>query len=292
MSRWIGARLPPTRESASGVWTLAEAMRYKAAGLWPGNKFDDAINIAGVKADLQCCIDVGATACYPGTGQTLTDLTGNANNFFLGADGSATSADPTFNGSVGGVSVNEYLSFDGGDYCRFAAANPTWVNNLHKDNALWSAAMWARIPATAAVRSIFGTARGSTNQTGVNCYYTSGNVLHFEAADGSAPAIMSADHGGSITANTWTFIGLSMNEAAGANGFAFAINDDVDLFTSTYATPSTNNATDTLEFGALGNANTPLVNGSRIACVAFWTRALSPAELLELFKRSRSRFGV
>ena len=120
---------------------------------------------------------------------------------------------------------------------------PMWNGEPSSARTDVSAAMWARIPATAAVRSIFGTARGSTNQTGVNCYYTSGNVLHFEAADGSAPAIMSADHGGSITANTWTFIGLSMNEAAGANGFAFAINDDVDLFTSTYATPSTNNAT-------------------------------------------------
>lgn len=96
------------------------------------------------------CFDVDATiaASYGGSGQTWANLIASpadgaaqtAYDFYLGANGTATTDDPTFTGTAGNAAA--YFSLDGGDYFKLKGANPTLLNNLHKTtsgNAWWLA---------------------------------------------------------------------------------------------------------------------------------------------------------
>jgi len=98
----------------------------------------DAITTAGLTSGLQLALDAGDTNSYSGSGQSWLDTSGNGYDFFRGITGGANSDDPTFNGTSGGISINEYWSFDGDDFFIYDSANETWMNNLHKNNAQWS----------------------------------------------------------------------------------------------------------------------------------------------------------
>ena len=84
-------------------------------------------------------IDSADANCYPGTGQILSDISGNAQrddyDFTLGFDGSSASDEPTFVGTAGDMSPNTYFSLDGADFFRTAAGLPGWVQNVSKSSA-------------------------------------------------------------------------------------------------------------------------------------------------------------
>lgn len=66
--------------------------------------------------------------CYPGSGQTLATLDKDgaaltAYDFYLGATSSASTDDPTFNGTAGDSAA--YFSFDGGDKFKMQVNPPT-----------------------------------------------------------------------------------------------------------------------------------------------------------------------
>lgn len=93
----------------------------------------------GVLDSVCCDLDATIAASYGGTGQTWANLTTSPADgagrtdydFFLGADGSATTDDPTFTGSAGDPAA--YFALDGGDYFQsktFSAM--TTLFNLHK----------------------------------------------------------------------------------------------------------------------------------------------------------------
>ena len=69
--------------------------------------------------NLKLCLDAGDINSYSGSGQKWLDRSGLGHDFFLGVDGSANTDDPTFNGSPGNASSNEYFSVDGGDFFRY-----------------------------------------------------------------------------------------------------------------------------------------------------------------------------
>lgn len=85
------------------------------------------------------CFELDATLpdSYGGTGQVWSNVTtepadgsaGSAYNFYLGADGNITAADPAFNGVAG--TSGAYWSFDGGDAFKLAGAEG-FPGTLHK----------------------------------------------------------------------------------------------------------------------------------------------------------------
>ena len=101
-----------------------------------------AITTAGLTSGIQYALDAGDSNSYSGTGQSWLDTSGNEQDFFRGADGSASTDDPTFNGTAGGLSDTEYWSFDGGDFFRYDSAQETWMDNLHKNNARFAFMAW------------------------------------------------------------------------------------------------------------------------------------------------------
>ena len=98
------------------------------------------IRRCGLTTGLKLCLDKGDANSYA-SGQSWLDVSGNGYDFFLGATGGAEASDPTSNGTAGGRSPEEYWSFDGVQFFRLASANPTWVNNFHKDNAKFTLAV-------------------------------------------------------------------------------------------------------------------------------------------------------
>lgn len=124
--------------------------------------------VSSTVADL----DATVASSYGGSGQTWANLvtapadstSQTANDFFFGDDGTATTDDPTFNGTPGDAAA--YFSLDGADY--FTAKNPTttFVNNLHKTStAGWWVAMAFKFPSSQAGNvSLYGTSWNSTDK--------------------------------------------------------------------------------------------------------------------------------
>lgn len=71
-----------------------------------------AITRLNLSSGLKLCLDAGDAASYPGTGQSWLDVSGQANNFFLGANNTVTTDDPSFSGTPGGLTANESFTLE------------------------------------------------------------------------------------------------------------------------------------------------------------------------------------
>jgi hypothetical protein len=254
-------------------------------------KFIDIIVALGLSANLRLCLDAGDADSYT-SGQSWLDRSGNGYDFFRGATNSATTDDPAFNGSAGGLSASEYFSFDGGDYFRYDTTNETWMQNLHKNNAAWTWCAWVRITNTATVRSFFGSNGGAqTTGTGVHIVANASENLSVRCVNSNS-LVLQADSTLAIPTAQWTFAGISFNEAAGAGGSFFYCDGTGETFDGTYSSPSSGNASQTFEIGARGNGNGPLASGERMAGFMMWDAALSQANLTAIYNATRSRYGV
>lgn len=88
--------ITPSTSSASGVWTLDQAIKYKQENTWP--VFNQVVT-----TNLKLYLDAGNTASYPGSGTVWYDMSGNNNNFNI-VSGAYTATGPKymdFNGSYG-----------------------------------------------------------------------------------------------------------------------------------------------------------------------------------------------
>lgn len=260
---------------------------------WRGVPMIVAARRLGLASNLRLCLDAGDDASYS-SGQSWLDTSGNGYDFFRGADGSATATDPTFNGTAGRRSSGEFWSFDGGDYFTYDTTNETWMQNLHKNNAIFTAVAWFYCAAVNG--SIFGNDQSLETNIGTDFIIGAGAtslVLGVrKGSTGNALAVLSTDLGlGTLTTSVWSMCSISVDEGA-ATGL-MGINGSFASFTSTYTSPSASNATNTMQIGANGNGQRILPNNSRLASLMMWEgRALSQGELQALFQATRVRFGV
>lgn len=250
-----------------------------------------AIRRCGLTSGLQLCLDAGDAASYS-SGQSWLDTSGNGYDFFRGATSGAEASDPTFNGTAGQRASTNYWSFDGGDFFRLALANPSWVNDLHKDNAKFTLMTWIYFPdITSGTPTIFGT-NAATSNPGVIWYFDTAERHLFQVTHGTGAALLIYTSP-SIAIGAWHLFAVSIDEAVGANG-AFVYVDGVGTnWTSTYTTPSAAAATSTAEIGAAGSAASPLPNTTRLGMFAAWSGvALTQTQLNALYQTTRGRYGV
>lgn len=258
---------------------------------------------AGLTTGLQVCLDAGALASYPGSGQIWSDLSGNGFDFLLGADNSATATDPTWNagGTAGALTSSEYFSLDGGDYFTLdESANPAAFETLHKDNAVlaWLAAVYT--PGTwGANDALWGTSNGqATNNIGVTVACATGaGKLGIRVSNGSG-TVQNAYPDSAIATGAWRILGGSINEPAGSGGGflydtgSYSQVSAANTFDPTYSSPSSSSAAYKMQICAAGNGGNPIANGARIACFALWTTALTKANLDTIKALIGPRFGV
>ena len=174
----------------------------------------------------------------------------------------------------------------------------TWMENVHKDNATFTAAFWV-YPAdfTSTTQILCGTLNSAGGGIGFRYRITtpSGRTsLQVMNSDAGAGANVK-DIGGTLerplTAGAWNFAALSINEATGANGAILYNNGDATLHTSTYTTPNSGTPRDHLaDRGSRRRRRHPLRRAHRngLPMVA----RLAQTELASLFTATRPRFGV
>ena len=241
--------------------------------------------------NLKLCLDAGDSASYS-SGQSWLDRSGGGFDFFRGATSGAEASDPTFNGSAGGLSSSEYWSFDGGDYFLYDSAQETWMDALHKDNAIWSWCAWAYFGSVATAQAVIGDAQGVGNGVGVSVYVNS-TASYKLRVHNTGQAIDLTFATTTVSAGAWHFLAGSLNEATGANGANLFLDGTNEQFTSTYTSPAAGTATGALRLGGTGNNTSLLQSGSRLAEVAMWQgTALTPTDLTNIFNASKGRFGL
>ena len=242
----------------------------------------------GLTTGLKGVYDLGDIRSYDGVAtQTLADYNG-ADDFHFGATSSSAGDDPTFNGVAGDLSSAEFASTDGADLFR-AKAQPTWANEFHKNNALFSCVGYMQIPNLGSVDAIWGDHGGSSATIGTSLWVNASEQMKLNVV--SSPADLSATSSATFTTGTPVFFGLSVDEAAGANGVIMDIDGTQETFTSTYSAPSAAASTYPLELMASGNAELPLQNTSRLYEIAFWQGiALTGTNISDLKTEMDTRF--
>jgi hypothetical protein len=264
----------------------------------------DVIKHLGLTSGLKLCLDAGDANSYSGSGQVWSDLSGGGYHFNRGADSSAGSDDPTFNGVAGRQSASEYWSFDGGDEFRLAQSNPTWIENLHKNNAKYTFAAWVYVKGGVETQTIFATADSTAD---VGCFipivrldgqYFFELVVNNANANGSNTTAFHPFSGignGSenpLSLDAWNFISLSYDEPSGV--LIFWVNNTTREVTgSPYVNPSSAAATFVARMGmdTASPSLDPVVSGTRFNSVAMWDTALTAAQLSSLYNATKAKFG-
>lgn len=244
----------------------------------------DIIKDLGLATNLQVCLDAGDSASYDGASQIWVDRSGNGLNFNRGTTSSSETSDPTFNGTAGRQSINEYFSFDGGDVLTLGQTNPASINQMHQDSAKFT---FIEIEFSA-----FGAGDDGATGNGMNIGEDVNNHPGFEVFTTSATVYQSAPSSLTIPPGVWNFSGISFDEAAGA--LTFAVNGSYDAKAGqTYSSPSAAAATYPFQIAGIGDGVTTIAPaGGRVGWVAIWSRALSQAEMTLLFNATRGRYGL
>lgn len=228
-----------------------------------------AIQNRGLTTGLKVLIDAGASGSYSGSGQSWLDLSGNGYDFFLGADGSAAGDDPTFNGSAGGDSVNEYFGYDGGDYFQYDTTVETWMSNMHKDSAIFSYIAGVLLSTATSTIRLFDTANGSSQSGVASVCSTSAGLKHSVlVTDDAAGTEISLVSSVTPNASSWNFLGFSMDEASSTSGVMKTNGTTETGLTVTYPSPGTAAAT-AMRIGR-NNLGTFSTANTRIAFLAIW----------------------
>lgn len=246
----------------------------------------------GLLTGLVLCLDAGDAVSYT-SGQTWTDRSGAGNNYFRGATSSAAGDDPTFNGVAGGLSKNEFWSFDGGDFFGPTAAR-SYENTWHQNNALFTLLICANPISTAAHRWHNSSPAGGTS-IGHRFFTFSNMTLAIDNGGGTAGTVLTeASPAGDIEAGVWQAFGVSIDEAAGA-GF-FISNNGINPFTATYASPSGSAQSHDSRIAASivsGSPSGHVPSGTLMRSMLAWNgRALNEAELTIVQRAMMAPFTV
>lgn len=249
----------------------------------------DTLRRLNLLGNNRLCLDAGDRLSYEGGADTWRDRSGGGYDFYRGTGTGADAADPTHNGVAGRRTKGEYFSYDGGDYFTLAQANPTWLESIHKDNAVFTIVNITYTPTPAA---------GGWGHLGTHPIGGTGFLLGSQApTDGGAPTTLRSAffvfNGASVVieiatatdavANAWNFIAISLTEATGAG--VFQTNGTQETLTGkTYSSPSAGAASTMAIGNVAGGGATGDDAGCRSGGVMIWDRALSAAELGALYR--------
>jgi hypothetical protein len=274
------------------------------SGFGAGGVIDDGtfrtqiVDIANQSLNCRMIVDAGDANSWDDVvhSQQWYDVHGTL-NWALGTFSDPGTDDPTFVGTVGGLSSGEYWSLDGGDFWDSWSDTPAWMESFHKAGATFTLAFW-----------MYRTNTGDFWLISDASSFAAGTGFGF-ALDVGAPQIVVLDGGGTpypknIVADTalstgaWTFVGVSLDEAGGASGSFFytdgAYNQvsSSDTFNGAYTTPATGDSDFWLSLMARGDNVEMAVNGTRLAGAFIWDRALSKADLDAVYNATKGRFGL
>jgi hypothetical protein len=253
----------------------------------------DIITDLGLSTGLKVCLDAGDASSYSGSGDTITDRSGNGNDFKRGTAAGSDSADPTFNGSGGGLTASEYFSFDGGDNLTIVGSNP--LQAFHKAGAKLTILCGVYPVINGSGTNILLGDNVFSTQLGFRVQIQPTGPLAWAAGNGTTQTNIKIGTVLTAANSAWAVTGMSLDASVGANGAFFFLNGAVELFTSTYTSPSASNASGVLCVSGSEGATTAnrLVAGSRLAWIAVWDGvALSQAQMNAIYNEAGLRLGL
>lgn len=257
------------------------------------NRHYNAIaNLGLASSNLKLAYDYADSACFASsTTQRITDLSTEATHGMLGNSTSATTDDPTFNGTINGQGSSEYLSFDGGDFVKKETANSTWIDTLHMDNAVWSMILWCYVSTGQYV--LAGTMNGSATEVGVFIELAGSTKLRLlvGTSTGFAGDFTST---GDVLRNAWNMISISFDETSTSGG-RFALYSTASTSVNTFDavhTSTTSTATRKLSLYADGANGNIVTNLFRARSAFFWQgTALSTTNIQNIFDQTKASMG-
>ena len=196
-----------------------------------------------------------------GTNGSTSFTDSSSNGATVTANGNA--AVSTAQSQFGGAS----LGLDGtGDYLSVPDAN-----NFDFGSGDFTIDMWVRLAGTSSFQTIYGKRANSSAVDGLILVVQSGSIL-FYASSGGAWNIWSGAVCGSISANTWTHIGVSRS----SNNWYGFVGGTVTSLGSSASSIAANSAAVTIG----GDTNGLHVNGHidevRVSNIARWTATFTP----------------
>lgn len=230
--------------------------------------------------------DGGVEASYPGTGQTIANLTpspadGESQTTYdceLGIGSGSGTDDPTFD--------NGDFDFDGGDRISLVGPNTAFINNIHKTNQtdlevtfilpiFWPASV------TTGEYYLFGTNNSATD-TGFYFSYRPANqgFLFRQYGGGGSTAPTTIGTGITLNGDAWNFIVFGFQKTSGTAGnWTLRVNGTTTQ-TGSLATFLTGTADPGDPFQISGVAGTNLLpNGTSLRSFAMVNNFLTEQEI-------------
>jgi sulfur carrier protein ThiS len=253
--------------------------------------FQNMIVELGLHTNLLASVDAGSSASWDSAVSTayLRDLTGNGRHLERGASPHA----PTFNGTIGQLTSAEYFSTDTNDYFDWVSS-AEW-QSFHKAGARFTLAYIMRVPFVASAMGLplFDTSVDQSSNVFKRGIWAalsrtvSGQLqlalLNTDDNSGTMAFNQSSTLRSGLT-DKFIFVAMSVNAASPTNGLILRLQATNEIYNASYAVTNNNiswlNRPRMFQSGTL--ATMPDV---RLAAAAIWDRALSAAELDQLYTR-------
>lgn len=240
----------------------------------------DIISEANLATGLLVALDAGDLASYDGTSQTWNNLViGAGTSFTRGVNATASNDDPTFNGTPGARTENEYFSFDGNDLFREVTAG--WGDDefLGAAAKVTVLAVW-RGPGSNTLSLLSSCACNSAQITPGVAFFRQSNTRRLavfqEALSGNGQQVTSVAN---FNLDQWSFSATSMDANGGTTDVRHRLDTTVEEYPNEPMPYTTQPAETPATIGAFGSGQNQAQNNTRIAMLAVWQRALTAAEL-------------
>jgi hypothetical protein len=212
--------------------------------------------------------DAGNPASYPGTGTTITDLSGNGYTATMNVNNGYSSSDGgywTFNGNNG-------VSITGGTLSQTLTEWSMWSAIYKTQDGFYDGIMFER------------TGPGNANGLG---FFGSTGRLNVLANNGTE--ITAAAGASDVVLNNWTLVAGGVDNTT---WFRQVYKSGTQYYSSGSKSAGSSNFNDPIVLGQDRETGTDRTMAGRIAVSIMWNRKLSQAEVTQVNDYFKSRYGI
>lgn len=224
-----------------------------------------------------------------------------AYNFQLGATQNIEASDPVLQGAPGDTSSSTYYEGDGNQYMRLKGANTTFINSLHKNNAIFTWYGFMRPGTVVTNTTLFSTIAPSVTQSGTGSLSNIGiNIgldftgnIRLMQGNGTTAYLIANNATFPIAPGTVCFIAVSYDESTGSGLFYYnaASGKVTQTFTQAYTSPSAAACTD-YPIMLAGTGSNATNTGVRTYRTGLSNLALTETLLDSVYSQYKSRIGL
>lgn len=250
-----------------------------------GRSLKQLITAAGLWPNCKLCLDPGDRQSWPGSGTTIFDVSGNGLHFTLGSASSPVAGAPTFSGTVGARSANEYFVNNGATSAfglsLASGVNDTFLNNLHKTG--WTFSTVELIYFTTATGPGLVTKTGAQNSSsavGFAGYITASSPFNPSGVHGNGSGLAGNNSSLAASASTMTMVGIGRkyNSTTSRDSNYYVNGSFQQTNSSASFTPSASAASSKALIGLTSDLSTGWGIGRRMYGFAMFDHMLAQSE--------------